>query len=504
MRKKLPIFYSALMLTGVNLLLRLISTSFQVYLSGKIGAAGIGLLQLVLSVGSLAMTAGMAGIRTATMYLAAEELGKNRQGNVKWVLSGCLLYSLVCSCAVSIGLHIFAPQIARSWVGDPRTVEAIRLYSCFIPVTCLCGMMIGCFTAANRIATLAAVEIAEQLLYIVVSMTILSLWAGQDPVRASQSLILGSGISSCFTLVCLSVLRLREKAPNRPRIPVGKRLLHTAVPLALADDLRAGISTTENMMVPKRLALYPGTAAPLAVFGTVCGMVFPVLMFPAAILFGLAELLIPELARCAAAGSRERIRYLVRRSLRVAILYGCLFAGLEFLLAGELCDWLYNSPEAAGHLRLYSLLIPMLYCDAITDAMTKGLGQQKACVRYNIITSAMDVVLLFFLLPRYGMHGYFFSFLVTHLLNFLLSLRRLMKIVGKAISLRLIPLAGIGTVAAVWGASFLPSPFFRCVAFLLILGCLFLLLGVTCKEDLLWLQGLLQPGHKESPKPSDA
>ena len=76
MHRKLPIFYSALLLTGVNLLLRMVSTSFQVYLSGQIGAGGIGLLQLVMSVGMLAMTAGMAGIRTATMYLSAEELDR--------------------------------------------------------------------------------------------------------------------------------------------------------------------------------------------------------------------------------------------------------------------------------------------------------------------------------------------------------------------------------------------------------------------------------------------
>ena len=82
MGKKLPIFYNALLLTGVNLLLRFVSTGFQVYLSGTIGAAGIGLLQLVLSVGGLALTAGMAGIRTATMYLTAEELGKRRPENV--------------------------------------------------------------------------------------------------------------------------------------------------------------------------------------------------------------------------------------------------------------------------------------------------------------------------------------------------------------------------------------------------------------------------------------
>ena len=73
MSKKMPMFYSALLLTGVNLLLRVVSTSFQVYISGRIGAAGVGLLQLVMSVGGLAMVAGMAGIRTGSMYLTAEE-----------------------------------------------------------------------------------------------------------------------------------------------------------------------------------------------------------------------------------------------------------------------------------------------------------------------------------------------------------------------------------------------------------------------------------------------
>ncbi len=492
MRRKLPIFYSALLLTGVNLLLRLVSTSFQVYLSGRIGAAGIGLLQLVLSVGAMSMTAGMAGIRTATMYLTAEELGRRHPGNVTWVLSGCVLYSIVCSGAVAFALQIFAPYLAENWIGDPRTTDAIQLFGCFVPVNCLCGVMVGYFTAANRIGTLAAVEVAEQLLSMVVTMTVLTLWAGSDPAKACQSVILGSGISSCMTLGCLTLLRLREKPKTAPPTSVAKRLLHTAAPLALADDLKAGISTTENLMVPKRLALFPGTVDPLAAFGTVCGMVFPVLMFPAAILFGLAELLIPELARCAAAGSRTRIQYLAGRSLRVAIFYGCCFCGLEYLLADELCLSLYSSQEAGVYLRLYALLIPMLYCDAITDAMTKGLGQQKACVRYNIITSAMDVALLYLLLPRYGMMGYFFSFLVTHLLNFILSLNRLLKITGRVLCLRTPILALLGTACSIWICSHVYQPFLRALLFLPVFFCALYLLQVISKEDLLWVKHLIK------------
>jgi len=490
--RRMPIFYSALLLTGVNLLLRAVGTSFQVYVSGRIGAAGVGLLQLVMSVGSLAMIAGMAGIRTATMYLTAEELGKKRKANVPWVLSGCIVYSVLCSGTIAAVLYTFAPAIARHWIGDSRTVDALRLFAGFLPTTCLCGVMTGYFTAANRIGTLAAVEVVEQLLSMGITLTALTFWAGGSAARACQCVILGSCLGGILTLTCLVYLHVKDKVQPGAPIPVRHRLTQAAVPLAAADVLKSGISTTENLMVPKRLALHAAVAEPLAAFGVVSGMVFPVLMFPACILFGLAELLIPELARCAAAKSRERISYLVRRSLKVAMLYGLIFGGLMFLLADALGMRLYSDPEVGKNLRLYALLIPMLYCDAITDAMTKGLGQQKICVRYNILTSAMDVVFLYLLLPRYGMEGYFVSFAVTHLVNFLLSLRRLLIITGETIPFHVPALSVSAAAAAAWGASHFPQPGVQIIAFLAGLMSLLFLFQVLSREDLSWVRGLLR------------
>ena len=491
MRRQIPIFYSALLLTLVNLLLRLVGTSFQVYISGRIGAAGVGLLQLVMSVGSLAMVAGMAGIRTATMYLTAEELGRRKPQNVTWVLSGCFLYSILCSGTVAFLIYLFAPQISEFWIGDMQTVDALRLFAAFLPTTCLCGVMTGYFTAANRIGTLAAVEVAEQLCSMAVTMTALTLWAGTDAGKACQSVVLGSCFGGCLTLVCLILLRLRERVPAGEKIPVRSRLMDAAVPLAMADVLKSGISTTENLMVPKRLSLNTLVENPLAAFGMVSGMVFPVLMFPACILFGLAELLIPELARCAAAGSKKRISYLVRKSLRVAMLYGVLFCGLMFLLSENICLWLYDSTEAGMYLRLYSLLVPMLYCDAITDAMTKGLGQQKICVRYNILTNTLDVIFLYILLPEYGMMGYFVSFLITHLLNFGLSLRRLLKITGESLPFYIPALTVAGMIAAIWGASHLSQPMLQAASYIALLGSLLYLLRVISREDIAWVKGLI-------------
>ena len=491
MGKKIPIFYNALLLTGVNLLLRFVGTSFQVFLSGKIGAEGIGLLQLVLSIGSMAMTVGMGGIRTATMYLCAEAVGQKRKERLPWIISGCVLYSLLISSLVGILLFTSAPWIANKWIGDRSVIGAVRLLAVFLPVNCLCGVMVGHFTGINRIGTLAVVEVAEQLLSMGFTIILLSLWAKNDTARSCLSVIVGSGSGAAFTLVTLVLLKQKEKSTIGTRTSVRGKLFETAVPLAIADDVKAGISTTENLMVPKRLGLYANEMTPLATFGIVCGMVFPVIMFPTAILFGLAELLIPELARCNAAGSRKRIKHLAERSLMMTLIYGAIFGGILILSAENLCMKLYGSKEAGNYLQWYAILAPMLYCDMIVDAMAKGLGQQKICVRYNIITSALDVALLYILLPRYGMNGYFVSFLITHLLNFCLSARLLFKITGNIIPLNIVLKCILSASASILTGMSFNVVWLKICVFLATFLSLSILLGVIKRIDYLWLKKLI-------------
>lgn len=488
MTRRLPIFYNALLLTGVNLMLQLVSTGFQIYLSGVIGAAGIGLLQLVLSVGRMALTAGIAGIRTSAMYLCAGELGRPGPKNMERLLTGCAVYSLVCSFSVSAALQHFAPWLAENWIGSGQALGALRLLGLFLPVSCLCGVMTGYYTAANRVSLLAVIEIFEQLFSMTVTATALYLSPRGAADLACQAVVLGTGCGNLLTLVLL-ILLIQLPAKTGKTQPVTGRILKTALPLAVADDLKSGISTAENLMVPKRLALY--TSQALASFGILTGMVFPVLMFPATVLYALAELLIPELARCSATDLQYRIRYLVRKSLGIGLTYGLLWGGVLFLIAPELGTILYRRQEVGIWLRYYALLAPMLYSDAIVDAMNKGLGQQVHSVRYNILTSAMDIVFLYLLLPNYGMRGYFLSFLITHVVNFALSLYRLLRASRAKIRWQQSALRCLCAIAAVLLCCQFSSVVIRCAGFIGSFFSLLYLTGALGKHHWRWLLDLI-------------
>lgn len=504
MNKGKSLLGGALMLTAVNLLLRFAGTGFQVWLSGRIGASGIGLLQLILSVNMLALTLGAAGGRTTAMYLTAEALGQKRRADADRLLSGCFVYSILCAGAVSTTLFLLSPILAERWIGTLDALPALRTWAAFLPVICLTGIMTGYFTAANRIGTLASVEVAEQFCSIAITAYILTLTPAGDRCTSCRAVVLGSCLGAVLTLGALMALYVLQGADSgESHIHTVRPILRCAVPLAIADDLKAGISTVENLMVPRRLALYHGLSDPLAAFGRISGMVFPVMMFPAAILSSLAEVLIPELARCNAVGSRNRIRYLVRRNLRAALVYGVCCGGLLFLLAEPLCTRLYPGEDIIPLMKRFALLVPMLYCDLLADAMTKGLGQQAACARYSVISNVLDVALMFFLLPRFGVDGYFLSFTVTHALNFALSLRKVLSIGGVRLNLPFTLLTPACAAFAVLGGRCFVGPLRRAGAFAGLFFGLCFYTGALGKGDLRWIKHLLFIDRKQA-KTADA
>ena len=498
MKQGNSIFYGTVLLTGSNLLLRLVSMGFQVYLSRRIGAAGIGLLQLIVSVQLLFFTVGAAGIRTSTVYLCAEELGCRRPQALKTVMRGCFQYSFMFALLSALGLWYFAPTLCQVWIGTSEALAALRVCALFLPVRCLGSVITGYFTASGRIRPLVGLDFLEQACSIAVTFFFLSRWDGAGAGQSCLAVSLGGCAASALSFTAL-VLLYRAAVPAGPhRRPPYGRVLRMALPFGLADTLRSGLNTLENLIIPRRLALFAGTTQAMADYGVVRGMAFPVLMFPAAILFSLAELLVPELSRCAAGRRHRRISYLARRSLRLALLFGLCCGGLIFSLADALGELLYHHAGAGNCLRLYAPFLPLLYTDIVTDAICKGLGQQNANARYNIFTSFLDVSVLWVLLPRLGMGGYYFSFLLTHLVNFLLSLRCLMLITQVRPTAGMPLRAVLSTAAAVWITGLFPVQatvsgiLLSAATYLLLLGFLWILFRVVSRSSFSWLFGLIR------------
>lgn len=415
-------FYNVLFLTAGSLALRLVQMIFQIYISKVMGAAGLGQMQLIMAVGGFATILASGGIRIAVTCLTAEEIAHPER--VHAAVRCCLLFGGWLSALVALLLFFLAPFLAEWWIGTLDAARSLRIYACFLPITILWSVIAGYFTTEGRVRELVSLEIFERLLSIglVVAGFQLALFT------PCEMIFLGSGIATTASFAVLSKKYVKA-CPSRDTSvswEMLSRVVRLTIPLGINDILRSGLNTVENIIVPKGLQRSGQTGnGALAAYGVICGMVFPVITFPAVLLYALSDLLVPEMARCRAADQKERIITLAERCLRMTVVYAVFCAGGCFLLGDNLGLLLFSNADAGVHIRIYAPLMTILFLDTVTDGMLKGLSQQIYTVRYNTATSLLDVIFLFLLLPRYGIGGFLFSFTVTHGINFFFSFRRL-------------------------------------------------------------------------------
>ena len=421
------------LLTGSSLAMSAISMAFQVWLAGRIGSAGIGLYQLVLSVAFLCTTFAVSGIRFAATRLVSEELGHERSWSVAAAMRRCFAYSLFFGLSSLVVLWTFAEPIGFLWIGDARTVKSLKLIAFSMPFLSLSSVMSGYFTACGRVWKPTAVHLGEQLITIGFVAFFLTHSPAGDIEKNCAAVMLGNVCGDVISFVCMLLFYLTDRHSVRDcsaqKLKLTSRMLKVALPLAVSAYARSALSTLEHLLVPRGLKAAGFSAdRALSGYGVIQGMVLPILSFPACILMALAELIIPELTEAQVRGNNKDISKTVSSLIKKGLGYSSAVALVLFIFADKLGVRIYSSPEAGDYLRLLAPLIPIMYTDMVADGCLKGLGQKLWCIGINLLDALLGVLLVWQVLPVFALKGYICIIYFNECLNFALSIMRLGKV----------------------------------------------------------------------------
>lgn len=451
MKKKWSFFASAAMLAAVNIFLRCVALSFNAYISAKIGSESMGLFTLVMSVYGLAVTLATSGVNLAAVRLTAERTAslsdtgadsRVYRKTVRSVMFACFSYSLLFGLATGTLLYAASPFVGRYPLGDERTVLSMRVLALSLPAISMTSAMSGCFTGLRKVYKNALSSIIEQSVKIIIISGALSVSipAFTDSVEYACLAVVGGGaVSEGLSLAVNLVMYLFDnkrpvgalscKGKGKARATRVRDTAAVSLPVAVGAYARQGLSTAEHLMIPwgmKKSGLSPSAA--LSAYGVLHGMAFPLILFPSAVLSSAAGLLVPELAEMRTLGRRDAVLRLVHTVLRYAVVFSVLCAAVFFIFADNFGLSVYKSDEAGHMIRLCAPLVPVMYTDMVVDGMLKGLGEQVASMRINIIDSASSLALVAVLVPIFGVIGYIASVYFCEILNFILSFSHLISV----------------------------------------------------------------------------
>jgi stage V sporulation protein B len=210
---------------------------------------------------------------------------------------------------------------------------------------------------------------------------------------------------------------------------MNRKILGITLPVAFSSYIRSGLITLEHLLIPWGLKKNGSSKdASLAAYGTVQSMVFPLVLFPSAISSSFAGLLIPEMAEANADGDKKHIVRIAEKVFKSVLIFSIGTAGIMMCLSLELGHSFYPDTEAGKYILMVAPLIPVMYLDTSVDSMLKGLGKQTYTMLINVIDALLSVILVFMLLPRFGIYGFIITVYFTEIINATLSIVYLLRV----------------------------------------------------------------------------
>ena len=423
---------NGIIVTITSLILRCIGLFFNSYISQKIGAEAVGLYGLVMSIYGLAITIALSGINLATTKIVSEEIAIGNTSSIARIVRKCLIFSVLFSCIAIFILITFAPIICKTWLHNKVSTLPFYIISVSLPFISMSSCLTGYFSAVRNTLKPASDQIFEQLLKVLLISMFLNYFMPCGLEYICISLILGNIISEIISFIYIFTLyKLDEKRFANLRKSQNyfeKRILEITIPVGLTSFFRSGLSTIKQILIPIGFEKNGNTCEQaLANYGLISGMAMPLILFPNTIVLAFSNLLIPEFSEFNVRSEYSRIQRITKKILKYTLVFSIIISIIIFIFATQFSQLLYKSTHAIVYIKLLAPLIPIMYIDNVIDAILKGLDKQITVLKINILDLITSILLIFIIIPKFGIIGYIFTIYFSEILNFSLSFSSLHK-----------------------------------------------------------------------------
>ena len=457
--------FNTLILTISSLIMNIVGICFNVYISNKVGEEALGVYQLIQSIYVFAITLATSGIAISVTHIVSQKIALNEYGKISKVTKQAVLLSFGIGTISMIILILLSNFLTTNFLHSKVSPKSLIILALSLPPLAVSASINGYFSAVTRVVKSATATFIEQFFKIILSIYFFNVILPNNIENACLSLVLGSLLSEFISFTYLYILyrsdKKRYKNYSKNKENYIKEITKISLPIAITSYIRSGMSTIKQIIIPIRLEK-SGMSCKVALsqYGMITGMVMQLIWFPCLFINVFAGLLIPEYSRFNALKNTNRIKHVTNKIFKITMIFSVCVFGIFYTFADSLSMAVFNKMEIARYIKIISPLVLIMYIDNVVDGMLKGLNKQVSVMICNIVDLFISTILMYILLPVYGIYGYIITLFVSEILNGLISIVQLLittKVKLKKLDLIIKPLFCI--FISTWSIQFLTGPF---------------------------------------------
>ncbi len=435
---------------------------FRVFLAGRLGAEGLGLYQLVMSVYLVFAATVSSGVCLCASRLFTELSARGKPAQARYAAEYCMKLSFFIGLAGGALMLSCADAAASYLLHDERAAPSLRLLAPGLPFLAVSAAVRGYFLARRSTLQPSGQQLIEQLIETGGFALVMALFRPRDITQtcciAAASAASAELASFVYSLLCYRADARKTGAGREKVFRIGRTALPVLLPVSANACIRSGLSAAENALIPSGLKKHGlDVSEALSQYGITSGMVMPVITFPSVLILPFSTLMITEAADARARGDTAAIKRMTEKAVSAVLRYSLPVTVMLIFFADPLCMALFGSASAGKYLAVLAPVVPFMYLDCAADAILKGLDEQLSYFVFNTIDSVIRVALTFILVPVYGITGASAVIIISELLNTAMSLFRLVQVTSFRLSIvRSVLLPAVTAAAACLFAQALP------------------------------------------------
>ncbi len=418
------VYKNASIVTGISVAERFLGFLYRIVLSRYIGAEGLGLYQVALSLFSLLQTLGTGGLPvTVSRMVASGNAEDEKQKSA--VLSAGLVCALCLSLPFCLLLWAFGEKMPFLFSGGEgfSVLRILLLGLCF---ACAYAVIRGYLWGNKRFLAASLLEMSEEVTMVLLGVFLLrgvpSPTVGAE--RAAWALAVADILSCIFAVAVLLCSGSKLSKPSGKIKP----LFSAALPVTSVRASSSLVSSAVAVLLPAMLVRAGASESQaLSLFGIVSGMVLPVLFIPATLIGSLALVLVPELSADYHQKNGERLKKNIARGLRFSFLVACALIPLFFVLGEEVGRVAFSSVEAGEIISKSCVILLPMSVTMISTSMLNSIGFEKQTLLFFFIGAAGLLCCVLALPPVCGVYAYPVGLGASYTLTALCSLVYLQK-----------------------------------------------------------------------------
>ncbi len=423
---KTNIYKSAAQVTVFSTVEKLLSFVYRIILSRSIGAEGLGIYQICLSIFAVFLTAASSGIPVTVSRLIAKN---NASGNVNGK-HAVVTAGVICTLAFTIPVALvlfFAKNLYASLFPDR---DCVYIFVWLLPglvLTSIYAVMRGSFWGTKQFLPYSIIELLENAVMVACGCVLISFAA--TPEGGAKAAIIAVLISYVFSFaVSTGWYLFRGGKFVKPKKQL-KPLLAASLPITAMRTSTSLLNSVVAMFLPALLMAMCGysNSEAVALYGIVCGMSVPMLFTPNSLIGSIAVVVAPEMSENFYAKRDDLLKKDVEKTIRAAVLIATVLIPIFFTLGNDLGVFFFDNEFSGTVISRFSFMMLPMCLSMITTTILNSMNYEVRTLIYFFIGAIAMLACIFILTPKLGINAYVVGLTLSFIITAALNLRLLNK-----------------------------------------------------------------------------